>query len=395
VKVAIFSRYPKDSEHPRGGVEAVTVVLVKALAQLGDLDVHVLTLERGRDSTAVEHEGALTIHRLPRSSWPEVLDIFVGPGRRRLLQYVQALKPDVLHTHETFGLALGNIGIPHVFTMHGFDHANLLADSARHAWIRSQLWRCAERRGLSTQKHIISITPYVRTMIEPQTNAHIYDIDNPVDERFFQIERRPEPGRILCVGWINERKNTLGSVEAFACIADRFPEARLIIAGEANEAEYLDRVMRSVEHHEIGPQVEMPGHIDHVLLMEELAKASVFLLPSRQENSPMAIAEAMAAGIPAVAADRCGMPHMVEEGRTGFLVDPESTEQIAQRLYQLVDSPQLCRQMGQAASQLARDRFHPFAVAQRTRTVYRQVCEIGSSTDSTGSGIEVQRWTTG
>ena len=49
-------------------------------------------------------------------------------------------------------------------------------------------------------------------MIEPLTKAKIYDIDNPVDEKFFNIKRRPEVGRILCVGWINERKNTLGSV---------------------------------------------------------------------------------------------------------------------------------------------------------------------------------------
>jgi hypothetical protein len=51
LKVAIFSRYPADSEHPKGGVEAVTVVLVKVLARLGDLDVHVVTLERGRTET--------------------------------------------------------------------------------------------------------------------------------------------------------------------------------------------------------------------------------------------------------------------------------------------------------------------------------------------------------
>lgn len=374
MKVAVFSRYPKDSEHPRGGVEAVAVVLVKALAQLGDLDVHIVTLERGRDSTAVEHEGDLTIHRLPRSSWPEVFDIFVGPSRRRLLEYVQALKPDVLHTHETFGLALGNIALPHVFTMHGFDHANLLADSARHAWIRSQLWRYAERRGLATQKHIISITPYVRKMIEPQTKAQIYDIDNPVDERFFQIERRTEPGRILCVGWINERKNTLGSVEAFAHIADRFPQARLIIAGAPKEAEYGDRVKGSVEHHKIGRQVEMLGHIDHTRLMEELTKASVFLLPSRQENSPMAIAEAMAARIPCIVANRCGMPYMVDEGKTGFLIDPESTAEIADRLARLLSSPELCRQMGQAGHQVAVERFHPRSVAEKTRAVYRRIC---------------------
>jgi glycosyltransferase involved in cell wall biosynthesis len=379
VKVAVFSRYPNDSEHPRGGVEGVTVVLVKALAQLGDLDVHVLTLEKHRTAAAVERDDRVTVHRLPGSSWPQVIDIFVGPGRKRLLEYLRQLKPDVLHTHETYGLALGRIAIPHVFTVHGFDHANLTADSAKHAWIRSRLWKYAEWHGLSTQKYIISITPYVRTMIESQTHANIYDIDNPVDERFFGVVHRPEPGRILCVGWINERKNTLGSVEAFARVASRFAEARLVLAGEAQEAEYLHRVKESIAHHGIGPRVEMLGHINHAQLMQELARASIFLLPSRQENSPMAIAEAMAAGLPVVAANRCGMPYMVQEGKTGFLIDPESIDQIAQRLSQLVDSPRLCEQMGQAAHQLAMERFHPHMVAQKTQTVYRQICKKESS----------------
>jgi glycosyltransferase involved in cell wall biosynthesis len=376
LKIAIFSRYPSDSEHPKGGIESVTVVLAKALAQLGDLDVHVVTLERERTRVAVESNDAVTVHRLPRPRWPEILDITMGPGRKRLVDYISDMKPDVLHTHETYGLCLGGFRIPHVFTVHGFDHANLLADSARLATIRSWLWKRVERWGLSTQRHIISITPYVRGMIEPQTQANIYDIDNPVDERYFNSARRPEPRRVLCVGWINERKNTLGSVEAFGRIAGHFAGAKLVIAGQARESEYFRRVQHSIEKHGIADQVEMPGHVNHVQLEQELAKASVFLLPSRQENAPMAIAEAMAAGIPVIASNRCGMPYMVKEGQTGFLINPESTEQIADRLARLMISQELCQQMGQAGQRVAMERFHPRAVAERTRAVYRRICSI-------------------
>jgi glycosyltransferase involved in cell wall biosynthesis len=374
VKVALFSRYPNDPGHPKGGVESVTVVLARALAQLDGLDVHVVTLERKRRETATTRDGTVTIHRLPGSPWPQIADVLAGPGRRRLLRYIGDLKPDILHAHETYGLTLGRIAIPFVFTVHGFDHANLVADSAKHGWIRSCLWKHMERRGLAAQKHIISITPYVRKMVEPLTNAVIHDIDNPVDERFFNVERRPEPGRILCVGWINERKNTLGSVEAFSRIAGRSSEGRLVIAGQAKEEAYLARVKEAIARHGIETKVEMLGHVNHTQLMEELRRASVFLLPSRQENSPMAIAEAMAAGIPAIAANRCGMPYMIEEGRTGYLIDPESTEQIADRLTRLVASQSLCEQMGQAGREVALKRFHPRAVAEKTREVYRRIC---------------------
>jgi glycosyltransferase involved in cell wall biosynthesis len=374
MKVVIFSRYPVDSGRPKGGIESVTVVLVKALAQLDDMEVHLVTLERDRLKNTVEQDGAVIVHRLAGSHWPQILDIIAGPGKKTLVGYIKDLQPDILHTHETYGLCLGNITIPHVFTVHGFDHANLIADSAKFGHLRSRLWKYVERRGLAAQKHIISITPYVRQMIEPLTKATIYDIDNPVDERFFKIERRTEPGRILCVGWINERKNTLGSVEAFADIADRFPQAKLIIAGQAREQDYFNRIKQSITQRRIGDKVELLGHINHVQLADELARACVFLLPSRQENSPMAIAEAMAAGVPVIASNRCGMPYMVTEGQNGFLVEPESTEQITDRLARLAGSPQLCQQMSQAGRKAAMERFHPAAVAQKTKAVYERIC---------------------
>jgi glycosyltransferase involved in cell wall biosynthesis len=374
MKVVIFSRYPVDSGRPRGGIESVTVVLVKALAHLDKMEVHLVTLERDRLKNTVEQDGAVTVHRLVGSRWPQILDIIAGPGKKTLVGYIKNLHPDILHTHETYGLCLGNISIPHVFTVHGFDHANLIADSAKFGHLRSRLWKYVEKRGLAAQKHIISITPYVRQMIEPLTKAKIYDIDNPVDERFYKIERRTESGRILCVGWINERKNTLGAVEAFANIADRFPQAKLVIAGQAREEDYFNRIKQRIEQRRIGDKVELLGHINHLQLADELARACVFLLPSRQENSPMAIAEAMAAGVPVIASNRCGMPYMITEGQNGFLVEPESTEQIAGCLAKLADSPQLCQQMSQAGRKAAMERFHPAAVARKTRAVYERIC---------------------
>jgi glycosyltransferase involved in cell wall biosynthesis len=374
VKVALFSRYPCDSEHPKGGVESVTVVLAKALAHMDDLEVHVVTFERQRAKVTIEQDGPITVHRLRGARWPQICDVMVGPGKRRLIHYIENMKPDILHTHEVWGLGLGGIRVPHVFTIHGFDYANLVADSATFGRTRSRLWKLAIRRGLLTQEHIISITPYVRRVIEPLTNAHIYDIDNPVDDRFFQIDRHAEPGRILTVGWINERKNTLGSVDAFARVAGYYPHARLVIAGQAKEPKYLHHVEQSIKKHAIADRIEMVGHVNHAQLVQELAKASVFLLPSRQENAPMAIAEAMAAGIPVVAASRCGMPYMVEEDRTGFLIDPESTEQIAYRLDQLLASPKLRQHMGEAGHGVALERFHPKVVAEKTKAVYERIC---------------------
>ena len=137
-----------------------------------------------------------------------------------------------------------------------------------------------------------------------------------------------------------------------------------LVVGQAREQDYFNRIKHAIRQNKVSDNVELLGHINHFQLARELEKASVFLLPSRQENSPMAIAEAMAAGVPVVVSDRCGMPYMVEEGKTGYLVNPESTKNIADCLAKLLESGQLCRQMGHEGRQSAMKRFHPKTVAE-------------------------------
>lgn len=374
LRVALLSRYPRQYNRPRGGVESVTVVLARALARLEDLEIHVITLDRSQSMLQVDRDGAVTVHRLPGSRWPQIADILVGPGRKSLLHYLRELKPDLVHSHETCGLVLGNLKLPHVFTVHGFDHANLIAQSARFGGIRSLLWERVERYGLGRQRHVISITPYVRAEVGALTRAAIYDIDNPVDERFFNANRQEEAGRILCVGWIDERKNTLGSIEALGRVVARGVNAQLVIAGQAKDRAYEERVRACIGRNGLESRVRFIGHVDHDRLAEELGRAAVFLLPSRQENAPMAVAEAMAVGVPVIASNRCGMPFMVQERESGYLIDPEDSEQIADRLVRILQDSRLRQRMGLTGRRIAEHQWHPDAVARETRNVYRRVC---------------------
>lgn len=89
----------------------------------------------------------------------------------------------------------------------------------------------------------------------------------------------------------------------------------------------------------------------------------------------MGVAEAMAAGVPVVTSNRCGMPYMVRDGETGFLVDPLNSENIARRLEILMSQPALRKQLGSQAHEFALNHFHPSIVARRTLAVYREAIE--------------------
>jgi len=373
VKVAMFSRFPQDRSAPRGGVEAVTLALVRAISRLDDLDLHVVTLERGRRQVEVARQDGATIHRLPGSRWPQMFDILAGPGRRRLKQYLRQLAPDVVHFHETYGLGIGELPMPCVFTIHGFDHANVRAEKGYLAWLRAPLWRRIQEWGLSRQRHIISITPYVKEYIRPLTQATIYDIDNPVDPACFAVEHREVPGRVFSAGWVTHRKNTLGLVMAFARVVRSGVDASLHVAGEQREPAYAEKVKETIGELGLTDHIVLLGRIGPDAIRKELGEASVFALPSRQENAPMAIAEAMAVGVPVISSNRCGMPYMVQEGETGFLVDPEDCGTLAARIRQMLTDKPLRAKMAGAARRVAESRFHSDSVARKTVEVYREI----------------------
>ncbi|MGE3181259.1 MAG: glycosyltransferase family 4 protein [Phycisphaerae bacterium] len=373
MKVAIFSRFPRNIDAPRGGVETVTVGLTRALSEMSDLEIHVVTLDKDARKIETESAGRATIHRLPGSKTPQMLDIIAGPGRARIRKYLTALKPDVAHFHETYGHGIAPLPMPIVFTIHGFDHANIPAEGRKGAWLRVPLWKMIESWGLRRQKYIISITQYVRDHIQNRTNATIFDIENPLQPSFFEIPRNTVPGRVFFAGWITPRKNPLTLVHAFKKLRDKGIAATLHLAGEAKDPPYAAVVKSAIAESGYASDIDLMGRISPADIRRELSEASVSVLPSLQENAPMAISEALAAGVPMIAANRCGMPYMVKEGVTGFLVEPHDADAIADRLATILSSPQTHEKMSQAAKKDAYDRFHPDSVAKKTRDAYAKI----------------------
>ena len=369
LRLAFVTQYPRDPDRPRGGVEAVSVNLVRALARLPELEIDVVTSEPGLARTEHERVDGAAVHRLPRTA-SRILWEAVGPGRRQMGLHLGVLRPDVIHSHDVYGLMVQGIPVPRVFTVHGFIHADTRLSGETFPRLRSWLWRLLETRGWADQHHVISISPYVRERLAGYVRGRVHDIENPVAEAFFEVGRREEEGTIFCAGLIERRKNTLVLVEALARLRARGVPARLRLAGAAREPDYARRLAESLSAAGLADHVDILGPLSSTAVRDELARASVFALVSLEENAPMGIAEAMAAGVPVVASNRCGMPYMVRHGESGFLVDPLDGEDVADRLATVLTDPARRRTMGDVGMSLARERFHPDVVARRTLGVY-------------------------
>ena len=368
MRVAIVTAWPQDTGSPKGGVEAVSVVLVRALVRQG-LTVDVITCA-AVPKLEVTASNGFTVHRLPRIG-RSMLSSATGPDRKQVSDYLLKLRPDVVHAHDTYGLMVQDLPLPRVFTVHGFIYGDTLLSGQRFPWLRSKIWERVEKRGWSKQPHIISISPYVRERLHGIATGTIHDIDNAIDENLFGIPYTPTPS-IFSAAVISPRKNTLTLVRAFARIAKDIPAAQLRLAGSITNEHYGNQLQREIQSLGLVDRAHLLGKIPTAEIRQELSRASIFALVSLEENSPLGIEEAMAVGVPVITSNRCGMPYMVKHSESGYLVDPFNVEQIAERMRTLLTDPVIAKRMSERSIHIARERFHPDVVAARTLAVYEE-----------------------
>ncbi|MBI3287600.1 MAG: glycosyltransferase, partial [Chloroflexi bacterium] len=103
------------------------------------------------------------------------------------------------------------------------------------------------------------------------------------------------------------------------------------------------------------------------------ADLNVLALSSNNEGTPVSIIEAMAAGVPVVATSVGGVPDLVREGETGFLVKAEDIGGMAAAILELVRNPERAERMGQEGQRLAQENYSVHRLLERTRSLYLEL----------------------
>lgn len=380
--IAMVTVFPQDRDCIDGGVAGAATYLVDELTKRPDVKVSVVVPTGPAGETICEGWGNFNVYRLGKEGlWsflPGTLyDIFTG--KRRIQSLLKQLKPDIVHFQAGTFLA-ANCEHPHILTVHGIAERDALWDSRWRLLRgpRQRLLKLTEDYGRRRVPHVVLISEYTREFIPPKNNVRkTWLIDNPVADSYFALDRATEPGRIFCCSRIRPLKNIAGMIEAFALIVRQFPNAALRIAGAAEEA-YLEACKRQVKAAGLQSKVHFPGNISIENVQAELSRAHCLVVPSFQENAPLTIAEAMAGGVPVVAAKVGGIPGMVKDGETGLLIDPHNVRSIAQAVQRIFSDEPLARSMGLRGRQAAESRFKASVVCEKTLRAYQEVLEESS-----------------
>jgi glycosyltransferase involved in cell wall biosynthesis len=132
----------------------------------------------------------------------------------------------------------------------------------------------------------------------------------------------------------------------------------------------IDEVRRLARELAVEAQLELPGWVAGEAKARLLAEAAIYVLPSHNENLPVSILEAMAAGLPVVSTRVGGIPDAVRHGTEGLLVTPGAREELAQALLRLLSDPALARKMGDSGRRRVASEFSPAAVLGALERLY-------------------------
>lgn len=175
---------------------------------------------------------------------------------------------------------------------------------------------------------------------------------------------------VAVVGSLTEEKGHRYLLDALARLGNEGRAASLLVIGDGPEAERLEGQARRLG---IESRVALLGRREDVA--EILAAVDVFVLPSLVEGLPIALLEAMAAGVACVATRVGDVPQVVEEGRSGLLVPSRDSGAIAAALERLAADPALRSRLAAYGERAVRESFSSERMTERYCALYDELCE--------------------
>ncbi len=349
--------------------------LLQGFSLIPGLEVHVISCAQRPMRSPEKIGDQIWFHGLhvPKIGWMSTAYQGCSRAIRKTLRKIQ---PDIVHgqgTERECAISAVRSGFPNVLTIHG--NMRLVAQVNRvkpfsFNWLAAHLERMTIPRSLG----VVCITRYTQEAVSDLARR-TWVVPNAVDASFFKVQPAPDDSRtVLCVGNISYRKNQNSFIRA---LDDWAPanKVKLLFLGQAQkESPYVAEFFSLVQAR---PWCVYGGFADRNKLKDHLENASLLALPSLEDNCPMVVLEAMAAGVPVLAAKVGGVPDLIEDGKTGFFCDPLDAETMRAGVKHGLMDRSAIREVARKAKARAQERFHPRVIAQRHLEIYREV--LGSA----------------
>lgn len=359
----ILIEFARSAAHPLSGMPAVQVALV--------------TYHRGPGENQLEtvaQEAGLKVYSIPERGR---FDTSVLAGLRRV---VDEYHPDILESRNVkshFFVRL--LGLHKRYPWIAWNHGYTATTRMDRTYNRLDRW------SLRAPFRLVTVCgPFAeRLLADGAARSEITVLHNfvkpfspPPDDEVRRVSAgfglRDDECVILCAGRLSTEKGHADLLAATALLAGRqdLPPFRAVVVGDGPEREALVR------------QASALGISDKVILagfqrdmVPYFAMARILALPSHSEGSPNVILEAMAAGLPIVAAGVGGVPEILVNRETGLLVPARDPALMAAAICELLTDPELSHRLGEAARRQAQTAYTLDAYQRKLVSFYQDTLE--------------------
>jgi glycosyltransferase involved in cell wall biosynthesis len=362
-----FQEYQKQTPYFGTAPEA----LLEGFKDIDGPEVHVISGSQTRMSSPAKLATNIWFHEFTVPKWGWLRTGYSGCifAVRNILAGIQ---PDLIHaqgTERDCAMAAAFSRRPKVLTIHGNCRAIAQFRQSRpfsYWWLQARL----EQFCLPHFDGVVCISKYTQGWVSSLAKK-TWLLPNAVDPKFFEIQPKKASSlpMVLVVANVDARKNQIGLIRSLDDLAKQY-SFELNFFGKCGEDPYGQEFRRLVQARS---WCVWRGLLDRDRLRLEFAKATAVVLPTWEDNCPMVVLEAQAAGVPVIASSVGGVPDLIQDGVTGILTDPAQPETMPRALKRLLENPRLSERLAQEGRKQALTRFHPKVIAAKHLDIYREL----------------------
>lgn len=175
---------------------------------------------------------------------------------------------------------------------------------------------------------------------------------------------------LLHVGSFIPRKNLHFLIQSFQVVVNRFPTAKLLLVGRGPQKTGLAQLVQALG---ITEQVQFLGHLSENEKIKAYQMADLLVSSSKMEGFGLAVAEAMACGLPVIAGRAGALPEVISDQETGILVPANDQDAFVEAICDLLPNQSRAQRMGQAGHKCVNNHFRWHITANQTEVYYRKV----------------------
>ncbi len=286
----------------------------------------------------------------------------------RIIRQIKRKKPDIciyfisvvlsaFLLDALFIFILRLLGVPYILYCHGKGLKNIGK--------RNYIWHFVAKKTIGGSIGALvlgerlrnDLTPYLDLQkIYVLPNAAKKEVGGPPKLKDHKLKDN-ETTQIMFLANLKEDKGPLEFLKMAQEVSKRAPHVRFLLAGPKKHEHFYQKLLEVIKRAELDSVVDLPGGLYNKKKTKAFQESDIFVYPTKNDAFGLVIIEAMQHGLPVISSPEGAIPEIIDNGRNGFIVDPNNISQLTDKVLKLVNDKNLRLKMGMEARKKYEEKY--------------------------------------